>query len=356
MTDRYFDHAATSPLDPRVLAEMQPYLTGEFGNAHSLHSFGRRAMAAVDLARERVAELVGALDPSLVVFTSGATEANNWIAKRAGTFAVSPFEHSSMLEPARARGAQVLGNRGFTLRLPTRAQTVAVMRVNNETGAILDVNSARTPDNWVHSDVTQAVGKVPLDGLDADSLSLSAHKIGGPKGVGALVFREPPAEPLLRGGEQEGGLRGGTLNVPGVVGLGLAAALAGQEFDQRRAAALRLRGVVLEQLRGLSDWQSNDHREQSPFILSLSFRGIRAEPVLIDLDSQGFAVSSGAACSSRSTEPSHVLTALGLATGWLEGTLRISVGPGNTAESAEILGQALRRSVESLRRMRNVPE
>ncbi len=347
----YFDHAATSPVLPEVFTEMLPYLSEDFGNANSLHSWGQRARAAVELARSRVASLLGCF-PEEVFFTSGATEANNWVMRQfeGPKIAYSPFEHSSVLETGRALGARVLPNVGYVVSAPGGSTTalVSVMTVNNETGAELE--APKIPGALCHRDVTQQLGKLPLDLTDTDFASMSAHKLGGPKGVGALYARGGgPLEPLLFGGEHEGGYRAGTLNVAGIVGFGAACALASDEMVERLERAKRLRGILLQALHKVPDWLENCHNANSPYVLSVSFLGIQGESLVVEVDAKGFAVSSGAACSSRSTEPSHVLTALGYSPERVRGTVRISLGPGNTAESTWALGKALESAAAKLR-------
>lgn len=345
--ERYFDNAATTPLDPDVLRAMRPFLEDEFGNAHSLHQAGRAARAAVEDARAVVAEALGAEDPSQIVFVSGATEANNWILHRGPRpLYISPFEHSSVREPALRAGAKVVANEGYRL-LGEGHGLWAVMLVNNETGAVLDVPPGAS--GWVHRDLTQAVGKVEFDLAGVDSACFSAHKIYGPKGIGAMYLADPFAlEPYVIGGEQEDGRRGGTLDVAGIVGLAeaLRLAIARREEDAARARACR--EAVLAELAGLPDWQVNDGPNQSPFILSLSFPGIEGETLVIEMDAYGFAISSGAACSSRSTEPSHVLTALGLSPDRLRGTVRLSFGRFSSPEAAGELGRRLATTVRAL--------
>jgi len=362
--DRYFDNAATTPLDPRVLEEMLPFLKEDFGNANSIHAFGARAMAAVDQARERVAELMGAEDPSQIYFTSGATESNNWVLNAFTDGAVSPFEHSAVREPALHRGFDILANQGPRIAMPDRRyDLISVMSVNNETGDRWNAAEFVPYANYVHSDMTQQAGKLPIDLTGIDYASISGHKLYGPKGIGALYAKEHPPETLLRGGEQEGGHRGGTLNVPGIVGLGAAAKIALEEMERNLAHAQALRDVVLRDLVGVDEWQVNGNvaagseisgregSQASPFILSLSFRGLEGESLVIDLDRSGFAVSAGAACSARSTEPSHVLQALGLSSDWLRGTVRISIGKFNSLDSTAIFATNLRQSVQKLRTM-----
>jgi cysteine desulfurase len=346
---RYFDNAATTPIDPRVVSEMLPHLNEGWGNPHSIHACGASALAAVDLARQRIADLLGAEDPSEVVFTSGATESNNWILRSFDRVAVTPFEHSSVRVPAEHLGHSVLPHQGFELFPPEdEVGLVSAILVNNEIGTLLKLPSVGTP---VHRDITQAFGKLRVDLEEIDFASFSGHKMYGPKGIGGLYLKgAQPIEPLLIGGDQENGLRAGTLNVAAIVGFGAAAAIAAEELEQGLAHAENLRQIVLEQLEPLSDWQINGGTEVSPYILSVSFLGLEGETLVIELDRLGFAVSSGSACSSRSTEPSSVLTALGLSADWLRGTVRISFGRFNSSDAARDLGENLRLTVETLRK------
>ncbi|MFZ4508393.1 MAG: cysteine desulfurase family protein [Fimbriimonas sp.] len=352
MLDRYFDHASTSPLDPRVFEAMRPWLTGLFGNANSIHEPGRRAMAAVDTAREQVAALIGS-DPMQVIFTSGATESNNWVLSAFEEVAISPFEHSAIREPARHRGHTILANTGLTIEFPEYAfDLVSVMAMNNEIGSLWPAEEIRariSPDSLLHSDATQIIGKRPFDANLTDFASLSAHKFNGPQGVGALFYAGTPPEPLLRGGEQELGFRAGTLNVAGIVGMGMAAQLAGEEMEARAAHATHLRALFLEELEGVPDFAVNGGPNASPFILSVSFAGIQGETLVIEMDQAGYAISSGAACSSGSNERSHVLMALGVDETYLRGTVRISFGMANTPDSAQQNSRTMAQIVRKLR-------
>lgn len=349
---RYFDNAATTSIDPRVKEEMLPFLSEEFGNANSLHEAGRRAAQAVELARERVASLIQAEDPSQIIFTSGATESNNWIINAFTTGAVSPFEHSAVREPAIAKGFKILRNIGLEVCQPEESvELISVMSVNNEIGSRWDPRPFRSHGKALHSDITQQVGKIAvnLDGLDF--ASLSAHKFYGPKGVGALYAQSFPPEPLLRGGEQESGHRSGTLNVTGIVGMGAAAAIAEQSLPEDEAHAAELKHVLLEGLSKEGSWQLLGGSDASPYIVAISFEGVEGESLVIALDNQNFAISAGAACSSRSTEPSHVLTALGLSERERRGTVRISFGRYNSKDSTREIAKSLLHSAEILRTM-----
>jgi cysteine desulfurase len=343
---RYFDHAATTPLDPKVLAEMMPYL-GTPGNAGSIHAFGRRAQAAVETARDRVAEAIGAEDPQQVVFTAGATEACNAILAQYSEGWISPFEHAAVREPARARGYRTLPNEGLELGEGDGAGLLAVMAVNNEIGTRWDARDLSAPLRFV--DATQALGKIPLDLEGVDYAAFSAHKLYGPQGVGALFTADGALTPWLLGGEQEEGRRAGTVNVAGAVGFGAACALAMDRLDADVTHAAELRGIVLEGLSGLGDWRVNGGNAAVPHILSVSFLGLEGETMVVEADARGFALSAGAACSSRSTEPSHVLAALGISDAWRRGTVRISFGRGNTRESSADLANSLVRIAENLR-------
>lgn len=346
--ENYFDNAATTRLDDRVLEEMLPYLREDFGNAHSIHQWGKHAEAAVALARERVASLLNAEDPSQVFFTSGATEANNWFLGSTAPGLISPFEHSSVREPALRFGWGLLPNEEYELLSPASPPSaLSIMAVNNEVGTIFHCQN----DAILHRDLTQALGKIPVEVENLDFASMSAHKLYGPKGIGALFAKVRPPEAILVGGDQENGARAGTLAVPLIVGFGAACVIAEQEMEADSKLAFELRSIVLEELNGLSDWTVNGGANVSPFILSLSFDGLEGETLVIELDRAGFGISSGAACSSRSSEPSHVLTAVGLPKERLRGTVRISFGRWNTHVSSAHLARNLRRTAEKLRTM-----
>jgi cysteine desulfurase len=398
-SDNYFDNAATTPIDPWVREAMLPFLDDACGNANSIHSFGLRAHEAVERAREQVALLIGAEDPSQIYFTSGATEANNWVVKVADEIFASPFEHSSMLEPLRRpgnRSTRLFNNEGLSITsVPVRFRDIdwteaaremramseeakdpqmatvyrnaaesyessaqkpfwkpaliSVMATNNEIGTIWNALDHRLQGDLVHSDITQAVGKIPITVHGLDYASFSAHKFYGPKGIGALYCKAQPPEPLILGGEQENGARGGTLNVPAIVGMGKAAEIAKEEQEKDFGDAQLYRQILLDGLNGLSDVQINGGPRTSPFILSISLRGLEGETIVLETDRAGYAISAGAACSSRSTEPSHVLQALKLEPEWIRGTVRISFGRFNTKDATANLAKKLRSIVEMLR-------
>lgn len=342
---KYFDNAATTPLDPLVKEAMEPWLDEGFGNANSIHAWGRSARQAVEKAREQVAELIGADDPSQVIFTSGATESNNWVLCGAvlDCAKVSPFEHVSVRDTVEAWCQDpYLANDGWTV-LPKKTKLASVMAVCNETGAVLAHPMCGGRN---HSDGTQAIGKIPWSVGKLDFASFSSHKIYGPKGVGGLYLRDPDTiKPFLHGGGQELHLRGGTLNVAGIIGFGAACALSKERLEENRSHALALRKVVMDEL---PEAQCNDAPDQSPFVLSLTFPGVTGESLVVEADANGYAISAGPACSSGKTAPSKVLLAAGLSAEEAHATIRLSFGRSNTLEAARGLGETLRRSAQTL--------
>lgn len=376
MTAIYLDHNATTPVDPRVWAAMEPYLRVHYANPSSIHRAGRLVRDAVETARAQVASLVNA-HPSEIIFTSGGTEANNLALKGVmahapgRALAVSAIEHASVLAPARA-----LAEQGHALRLiPVGGEgrvtaegaaeamrhaprLVSVMAANNETGVVQDVavlgELARQGGALFHCDAVQAAGRLTLDfGAGGfDLMTLSAHKLYGPKGVGALVMaRGLELTPLLHGGGHERGLRGGTENVAGIVGFGVAAELAAGERVQRMAAARALRDHLEGRLRrelpeiGLVA----EGAERLANTTMLLVPGIDGETLLMCLDEADIAVSSGSACAAGSTEPSHVLVAMGLVGEAGRSAIRISFGRDNTAADVDALVAALAALLKRLR-------
>lgn len=359
----YLDHNATTRLDPRVLEAMLPYLSGPYGNASSLHRYGRAARDAVEAAREQVARLVGA-QPGEVVWTSGGTEANNLAIKGVAAASVrerllyGATEHPAVMEAAEALTASgrvveriAVDGRGlvdwdaFARQLDgAPVALVALMRANNETGVIQDVARAAATVHAagarLHVDAVQAVGKIPVDfrALGADLMSLSSHKINGPKGIGALLRRaEVDIEPLHHGGPQEKGLRGGTENLAAIAGFGAAAALARAELHVRAARTRALRERLEEGLRRLPGVRIfGDGVERLPNTVQFGLPGYDGEALLMQLDRKGYAVSSGSACASGKGEPSHVLLAMGLPQEVARSAIRVSLGADNT--EAEIDG------------------
>jgi cysteine desulfurase len=356
----YFDHNATTPVAPGVLEAMLPYFSQRYGNASSRHEYGRAARKAIDEARAQVAQAVGA-HPTEVVFTSGGSEANNLFLKGAaaclkpGTVAVSAIEHPCVREPARA-----LARQGWTFReiavdgdgcvaagdyaeaLAAKPSLISVMLANNETGVLQDVptlaQQARGSRAWFHSDAVQALGKVPVDfralnGAGVHALTISGHKIGGPKGAAALILdKRVELSPLIAGGGHERGLRSGTENVPAIVGFGLACTLAVADLEARAAALRALRGELEQGLGRLGATIFAAAAPRLPNTVYFALPGIDGETLVAKLDRAGYAVAAGAACSSANPEPSHVLTAMGVAPELARGAVRISLGGDSTAE------------------------
>lgn len=358
----YLDHNATTPLDDRVLEAMSPYLSAYYGNPSSLYRLGRLARSAIDRAREQVAALVGA-DPAQVIFTSGGTESANLALKGLayklpkGLIAAGATEHPAVLEPL-----GFLQNQGWETHLIAvdgdgrlrfdelkalpagRLRFACLMLANNETGVVQDLAEVgawlRECGAWLYCDAVQAAGKIEIDfkRVGAHLLSLSAHKIYGPKGAGALVVdRSVPLEPLLHGGGQERNLRGGTENVAAIVGFGKAAELASAELAVRREQTLRLRQLLeagLAGLAGIRIFARNAPR--LPNTVQFGLAGMEGETLLMALDRQGFCVSSGSACASGGSEPSPVLLAMGVDAATAKTAIRVSFGKGN--REAEVQG------------------
>jgi cysteine desulfurase len=379
MATVYFDHNATTAVDPTVLAAMLPWFSERFGNASSRYEYGRAARQAIDDARGRVAAAVGA-HASEVVFTGGGSETNNLLLKGAaaslkpGALAVSAVEHPSVLRPA-----QQLARRGWQLHrlavdgegcvdpaayrqiVSLKPKLLSVMLANNETGVLQNVvalaEAARDSGALFHTDGVQALGKIPLDfrALNAcgvHALSLSAHKLGGPKGVGALVMDKGiELEPLIAGGGQERDLRSGTENVAAIVGFGAACELATRQLADRATRLTALRQRLEHGLRAIGATIFGGGAERLPNTVCFAIAGFDGEALIMHLDRAGYALSSGAACSSAHPEPSHVLKAMGIADGLARGAVRASLGAGNTREQLDAFLIALRDTTAKLQQM-----
>ena len=375
----YFDHNATTPVDPSVAEAMMRVLREDYGNASSVHRLGQQAKAIMDEARTAVCSLIGA-EPSELVFTSGGTESDNF-ALRGAAEALEPtgrkhlvataIEHEAVLVTLKA-----LARRGWKTTLlpvgPTgivepqaleealtdETAIVSVMHANNELGTIQPVAElariAHGRGALFHTDAVQSVAKIPVNvrAMGFDLLSLSAHKFNGPKGVGALwIKRGTRIAPILTGGKHERTRRAGTENVPGIAGLGAAAGVAQKKMtaEGARVGILRDR-LEREILDRVSGTQVNGAREpRVPNTSNISFDRVEAESLLIALDLEGIAVSTGAACSSGTLEPSHVLRAMGLPTQRAQNSIRFSLGAGNTDAEIDYLLEKLTRAVEKLR-------
>jgi cysteine desulfurase len=379
----YMDNHATTPVDPRVLEAMLPYFTRAFGNAaSSTHVFGREAAAAVERARQQIARLINA-KPQEIVFTSGATESDNlaikgvaWMYRQAGKPAnhivTLPTEHKAVLDscrrlekegfevsyvPVGTDGLVDVGELGGAIGEGT--VLVSVMAANNEIGVLQPIREigalCRERGVLFHSDAVQAVGKVPVDvqAMNVDLMSITAHKIYGPKGVGALYVRNRKPgmrlAPLIDGGGHELGMRSGTLNVSGIVGLGKACELCMQEMaeESKRLTALRdrLKDGIQSRLEGVH--VNGDRERRLPQNLNLSFDGVEGEELLTGLD--GVAVSSGAACRSSATESSHVLRAMGLGEDRAQSSIRFGLGRFNNQEEVDYVIDRIVETVKGLR-------
>jgi cysteine desulfurase len=374
----YFDHNATTPIDSSVAEVVVRVLRHDFGNASSVHYWGQRAKTVIDTARSEVAALIGG-EPSEVIFTSSGTEADNLAIR--GTAEIleptgrrhlvaSAIEHEAVLNTVKAltrRGWKstlvppdrrgVVSAEALDTAMTPETSLVSVMHANNEIGAIQPVAQlaalAHERGAIFHTDAVQSVGKVPVDvrALGVDLLSLSAHKFSGPKGAGALwVRRGTRLASVMTGGQQERNRRAGTENVPAIAGLGAASRLASQRMEVvARLAALRdrLENGVLTSVPGTV--VNGAGAPRVPNTSSISFAGVEAESLLIALDLEGIAVSTGSACSSGTLEPSHVLRAMGLPSHQVQGSIRFSLGSTNTDAEVERLLEVLPRIVEKLR-------
>jgi cysteine desulfurase len=378
----YMDHSATTPLAPQVLEAMLPYFSEKFGNASSLHSFGLEAKEALEEGREKVAGLLGA-HPEEIIFTSGGTESDNLALKgiayrsrekELGNHIITTtIEHPAILETCRKLEAQ-----GFEITyLPVTKEglvsleilesaikketiLISVMHANNEIGTIQPLEEigkmAKEKDIYFHTDAVQTAGKIPIDvkKMELDLLSISAHKLYGPKGVGALYVKKGTRlDSIIQGGGHERNLRSGTENIPGIVGLARATELAKQDMmaESERLASLRdrLAGLVLDKIKDA--WINGTMAKRLPSNLNFSFRYVEGESLLLFLDSKGIALSTGSACSSHKLEPSHVLMALGLRPEECHGSLRITMGKSNTEEDVDYVAKSI---VEAVQRFRDI--
>ncbi|RMF89035.1 MAG: cysteine desulfurase NifS [Nitrospinota bacterium] len=383
MREVYLDHNATTPVDPEVWEAMRPYLRERFGNPSSVHQWGREARLAVEEAREQVAALLGAADPQEIVFTSSGSEADNLALKgialanqeRGNHIITSQIEHSAIIKTCHS--LEKLGFRVTYLpvdrdglvdpeavRAAITDQTIliSIMHANNEIGTIQPIEEigaiAREHGIPFHTDAVQTVGKLPLTvrSLPIDLLSLSGHKLYAPKGIGALYIRRQSGvkmHSLISGGHQERSRRAGTENVPGIVALGKACEIARQEMatEVKRLEALRNK---LEEgmLARIPHIRRNGHPvKRLPSTLHVSFLYIKGEALVVRLDLEGIGVSTGSACSTGSPEPSHVLTALGLTPEEIQGSVRWSLGKGNSEEDIDYVLEVLPPIVQQMREM-----
>jgi len=367
----YLDNNATTAIDPIVLDAMMPYMQGIVGNPSSVHRFGRLTRDALEQARAQVADLSGA-QPGQVVFTSGGTEANNlaikgFLASQApARLAVSAIEHASLLEAARS-----MGQTGWVLdeiavddngrvtessmdqALYENTALVSVMLANNETGVIQHmaplVSIASRYRAVIHTDASQAMGKIPVNfaQLGVNMMTLSSHKMYGPQGVGALIVdRAIELRPVQQGGGQERGLRSGTENIAGIVGFGMAAELAAKSLTERAKLQQTMRDDLLQALAELPQITLfATEGEHLPNTVQFSVAGIDGEALLMQLDRKGIAVSSGSACHSGQTDPSHVLMAMGVDARVAKNAIRVSFGKDNKAEDTATFMEALKNII-----------
>lgn len=379
MRSVYMDHAATTPVHPEVIAAMLTYFHPNFGNASSVHGFGRKARIAVDQVRETVAKAIGA-DPKEIYFTSGGTESDNiaiqGVARALGDrgkhIITSGIEHYAVLDTC-----EYLQTQGFEVTyLPVdqygmvdpadveraiRPDTIliSIMHANNEMGTVQPIAKigaiAKAKGVLLHTDAVQTMGSLPInvDQLNVDMLSFSAHKIYGPKGIGVLyVRRGTRVKPVQFGGGQERKLRPGTENVSGIVGLGKAVELAMQEMDARTEHLNKLREKLVAGLTAIPDVTLNGHpTERLPGNVNISVKYVEGESLILSLDMKGIAVSSGSACTSGSLEPSHVLLCMGLDHMQAHGSLRLTLGRDNTEADVDYVLGVFPEIVERLRSM-----
>jgi cysteine desulfurase len=373
----YLDNNATTALDARVLEAMLPYLRERCGNASSRHEFGRQARSAIDRARQQVAAAVNA-HPTEVIFTSGGSEANNLFIKGAaaclkpGRMLVGASEHPCVRQPAMQLQAQ-----GWTVQeLPLSASghteaklagevvvrekpaLISLMLANNETGALNDLvtlaKTARAEGAYIHTDAVQALGKMPLDfrALGVHGMTLSAHKAGGPIGAGALIIdKRLELQPQIAGGGQERGLRSGTENLAAIVGFGEACELLGAELSARICHMRELRDVFEHGLAQIGARVFAQGIERLPNTSFFAFAGIDGETLVGKLDRAGFALASGAACSSSNPEPSRTLLAMGVAPELARGAVRMSIGRRTRIEEIQDCLKALSRMVNELKNL-----
>jgi len=380
----YMDHAATTPVDKEVLEEMLPFFTGKYGNPSSLHSFGREAHDAMEKARENIAKLVNA-EKDEIVFTSGGTESDNFAIKGIAykmkeeiTDYNGPHIITSSIEhPAVMETCKYLELQGFKVKyLPVDRYGVVnlddlkksiskgtflitIMHANNEIGTIQNIDEigkiAKKHNIIFHSDAVQSAGKIPVDvkKTNIDLLSISSHKIYGPKGVGALYIRKGvKPEPVIHGGGHEKGLRSGTENIPNIVGFGKACELAKKRLNEDAEHLTTLRDKLIKNVLNIEESYLNGHPTQRlPNNAHFRFTAIEGESLILSLDEKGIAASTGSACSSKKLLPSHVLLAIGLNEVEAHGSLRLTLGRENTEDDVKYVIDVLPCIVENLRKM-----
>lgn len=367
----YLDHAATTPMDKRVLKAMMPYFSDKYGNPMSLHSFGREALRGIEASREKIAKFFNC-EKQEIYFTSGATESNNWAIKgvvkaskeKNPHIITSSIEHHCVLEACKDVSAEItyikpdkngiVSFKDVKKAIKKNTVLISIMYVNNEIGTVQPIKeiSKIKGKALFHTDATQAVNYFDCDvkNLGVDLLSMSGHKIYGPKGVGLLYIKNNSRiTSIQQGGSQEGDLRAGTHNVPGIVGLGKAIEL----IKKNNKNILNLRNYliskILKEIKGSKINGSLEYR--SPNNANFTFDNVEGESLLFLLDEEGIAVSTGSACSSGSLKPSHVLTAIGLSHEEAHGSLRITIGKETTKKEIDVAISKIKNSVEKLRKL-----
>lgn len=357
----YFDNASTTPIIPAAKKAMLLSMEN-FGNASSMHEDGRKVHEAIEDARRKIAQSINAI-PSEIIFTSGGSEANNMVLNTFSNkkITVSSIEHPSVLEPAKKLGAKIVSvnklGRVENLSEIEKADLVSVMYANNEIGTLQDIKKiakeAHEKGALFHSDAVQAYGKLPIDvkKLGVDYLTISGHKIGGPKGIGALYVREGALiEPLILGGHQENNLRAGTENTLAIIGFGEAAV----DYDSSGAEVLRqkLYDGIIDAIPNVVI--NGDLKNCLPNILNVTFAGVEGESILLKLDHLGISVSTGSACATKEIASSHVLMAIGADPEKAHGSIRFSFGPQNTVKEVEKVLKVLPKVISDLRRMSTI--
>lgn len=376
----YMDHGATTAVDPEVKKEMMKYFSDEFGNASQMYEYGRNAALAIQESRERVANLIGAITPREIIFNSGGTEADNTALKGVMLNRKNKKKHmitSAIEHPAILRTAEFLETQGIKVtylpvdefglidsenlkeEITKETALVSIMHANNEIGTIEPIKDlaeiTHDADGLFHTDAVQTVGKIPLDvqKLNIDLLSLSSHKLYGPKGVGALYKKQGVRlEPILHGGGHEKGFRSGTENVSGIVGLGMAAKIAQEKLPEEMKRLTKMRDRLIDYLLKVEDSKLNGHRtKRLPHNANLVFKYVEGEALILRLDAAGIYGSTGSACSTSKLEASHVLLAIGLRHEIAHGSLRLTLGRWNTDKEVDYVIKKVPEIVSELRQM-----
>jgi len=375
----YLDHAATTPVDTEVFEAMKPYFLEKFGNASSLHSLGREARDALEKSRKQIADFIGAR-PNEIIFTGVGTEADNlaiegvaWANQGKGKHIItSKIEHPAVRKICKfleAHGFKVtwldvdseglVNPKDVEKAITKETILVSIMHVNNEIGAIQEIEEigkiCRKNKVYFHTDAVQSFGKLPIDvkKMNIDLLSASGHKIYGPKGVGFLFVRQDvKIVPLLQGGGHETGLRSGTENVPGIVGMAKATELCKMRMKSETERQKKMQKKIIDELLKMPGTRLNGPKEKRIYNnVNISFGGVEGEALLLRLDEKGICVSTGSACSSKSLEPSYVLSAIGLKPEQAHGSLRLTLGKDNTEEDIDYVFKTIKEIVNSLRKI-----